>query len=290
MNSETKPIPPRKAISKRLPLILTVAVHLALLAALFFSVQWKNPKEVAMQVEVFGGGAMDLEAPEVVATPEIKPVEKALEIAPPKIEADITVKEEQDKLNQKMKENKERLDKEKRDKEEARKASEKARLEKLEKDKEQAKQSIKPPAKSTRNFDSEIDNALKKSPTGVDGSKGNVAASTRKTNIDSFATEAGNELGSAAKKSYGDKLANTIRNNIVLPPNIVGNPEITVKIRMGANYQILKIDIIKSSGNAALDQALENAILKSQPLPKVEAPLTFNDVRETTFIYTPNEK
>lgn len=70
----------------------------------------------------------------------------------------------------------------------------------------------------------------------------------------------------AARKAGEDKyraaLSGKIRGNIVLPPSIKGNPEAVFKITQLPSGEIIDVKIIKSSGNKALDEAIERAIRK----------------------------
>lgn len=79
------------------------------------------------------------------------------------------------------------------------------------------------------------------------------------------------QAASARNKAMADylgRIRGKIRGNIVLPPDIKGNPEAEFNITQLPTGQIVNVRRKKSSGNAALDIAIERAILKSNPLPK----------------------
>jgi len=65
-----------------------------------------------------------------------------------------------------------------------------------------------------------------------------------------------------------DKVRGKIRGNIALPPGIQGNPEAEFEVTQLPSGDILDVKIRRSSGNAALDAAVERAIRRSSPLPK----------------------
>jgi colicin import membrane protein len=65
-----------------------------------------------------------------------------------------------------------------------------------------------------------------------------------------------------------DKVRLKIRNNIVLPLNISGNPEAIFDVVQLPTGEVLSAKLRKSSGNGALDSAIERAILKASPLPR----------------------
>lgn len=68
-------------------------------------------------------------------------------------------------------------------------------------------------------------------------------------------------------RSYLSKMKSKIRTNIVLPPGIEGNPISTFRITQLPSGEIISVQILKSSGNTQLDEAVEKAIRKSSPLP-----------------------
>jgi colicin import membrane protein len=67
---------------------------------------------------------------------------------------------------------------------------------------------------------------------------------------------------------WADKVRLKIRNNIVLPPDINGNPEAIFDVVQLPTGEVLSAKLRKSSGHGALDNAIERAILKASPLPK----------------------
>lgn len=69
---------------------------------------------------------------------------------------------------------------------------------------------------------------------------------------------------------YLGRIRGKIRGNIVLPPDIKGNPEAVFEVTQLPSGEVISVKVKKSSGNPALDAAVERAILKSSPLPKPE--------------------
>ena len=81
------------------------------------------------------------------------------------------------------------------------------------------------------------------------------------------------QAASARSKAVADylgRIRGKIRGNIVLPPEIKGNPEALFDITQLPGGEIMAVRLKRSSGHAALDAAIERAILKSSPLPKPE--------------------
>ncbi len=58
-----------------------------------------------------------------------------------------------------------------------------------------------------------------------------------------------------------------ISGRIVVPPNVVGNPEVRFKVVLLPGGEVLSANLKKTSGNPAYDAAVERAINAAQPLP-----------------------
>lgn len=293
-------------------LALSAAVHAALIAALFFGVQWKNEQPGGTPVDVyFGNPAASLPPPpqpvpqpEPAPVPEQKPLPKPepKAVDTPKIDPQIAIKDkERREKEEKEKLEKERLEKEKAEKlkkqkleEEQKQKEEKARKEEEEKKKREQKEKdarratelakeVERDLKNAqqqrsseiaRGYHSELDAELKGlrgspngSPTGTSsGTKGSAGSSS-----------------SRGKDAYGEKIKIKIRGYIVLPPGIQGNPEAIFKVTQLPSGEIIDIKLSKSSGNKALDDAIERAIKKSDPLPLPDQPSLFERVLELKY-------
>jgi len=73
-----------------------------------------------------------------------------------------------------------------------------------------------------------------------------------------------------------DRIRAKIRGNIVLPPELKGNPEAMVLVTQLPSGDVLDAKLVISSGNTAYDDAVIRAILKSSPLPKPDTPGLFS--------------
>lgn len=71
-----------------------------------------------------------------------------------------------------------------------------------------------------------------------------------------------------ARADYLARIRGKIRGNIVLPPEIEGNPEAEFEVIQLPSGEVMRVRLARSSGNPALDSAIERAILKSNPLPQ----------------------
>ncbi len=98
------------------------------------------------------------------------------------------------------------------------------------------------------------------------------------------------QLSAARNKAIADylgRIRGKIRGNIVLPPDIKGNPEAVFEVTQLPSGEVINVKLKKSSGHPTLDAAVERAILKSSPLPKPEQGDVFD--RLLNIPYRPRE-
>ena len=86
---------------------------------------------------------------------------------------------------------------------------------------------------------------------------------------------------------YIDKIRTKIKSHIIPPSEIKGNPEVVFTIVQLPTREVFSVRLVKSSGNALLDSAVERAILKSSPLPKPDRPEQW--LREFNISFRPLE-
>ncbi|MFY9317164.1 MAG: energy transducer TonB, partial [Burkholderiales bacterium] len=100
-----------------------------------------------------------------------------------------------------------------------------------------------------------------------------------------LAAREASSASSKAQAAWIDKVRLKIKGNIVLPPDIKGNPEAVFSVVQLPTGEVLSVKLRKSSGVAALDAAIERAVLKSSPLPKPDS--GFTPPREFELRYKP---
>jgi colicin import membrane protein len=76
-----------------------------------------------------------------------------------------------------------------------------------------------------------------------------------------------------------------VKGNVVLPPDIPGNPEAVFDVVQLPTGEIIDVQLRKSSGVRAYDEAVQRAIVKSSPLPKPESAELFR--RSLTLKFRP---
>jgi len=86
-----------------------------------------------------------------------------------------------------------------------------------------------------------------------------------------------------SKADWVDKIRAKIRSNIVLPPDLQGNPEAQFLVVLLPTGEVLTRKLTKSSGHHGYDEAVERAILKSSPLPKPDRAEIFERELRLTF-------
>ena len=288
--------PPETDQSNTTALVLSALVHLLLIGALFFGVQWKDqaPSSVAVEVWRAAPAPTAVAKPEPVAEPkpepkpeskpepkpEPKPAPKA-EPAPT-IKPDIAIKDEKKK--------KEETKKPEPVKEEPKKPEPKKEEPKKEEPKkpEPKKEEPKKPEPDRRaSLDDELKRELKQTQQQAQQQKASQDARARAEAEANLLGQLKGEQASAGRSrglaDYASKVRGKIRGNIVLPPGIHGNPEAIFEVTQLPSGEVLSVKVRKSSGNQTLDAAIERAILKSSPLPKPDDSSLFERVLKIPY-------
>jgi colicin import membrane protein len=101
----------------------------------------------------------------------------------------------------------------------------------------------------------------------------------RKADAERTATAARNK----ALADYINRIRIKVKQNWILPQDVQGNPEAVFDVVQLPTGEVLSVRVSRSSGNPALDAAIERAILKSSPLPLPEPRTLFNRQLKLTF-------
>ncbi len=78
---------------------------------------------------------------------------------------------------------------------------------------------------------------------------------------------------------YKARILAKIRRNIIMPPDLPGNPVVEFNVTLLPGGDILDVKLSRSSGFAAFDSAVERAIYLSKPLPLPPDPAMFPQFR-----------
>lgn len=88
---------------------------------------------------------------------------------------------------------------------------------------------------------------------------------------------------SKTRADWVDRIRAKIRGNIVLPPDLQGNPEAQFLVVQLPTGEVLSSKLVKTSGHRGYDEAVERAILKSSPLPRPDKAEIFERELRLTF-------
>jgi colicin import membrane protein len=91
----------------------------------------------------------------------------------------------------------------------------------------------------------------------------------------------------APDAGYIDKIRTKIRNYVLVPSDIKGNPEAVFDVVQIPSGDVIDVKLVKSSGYQLYDDAVERAIRKASPLPKPDRPEQFQ--RELRLKFKPQE-
>ncbi len=232
--------------------VLAAAVHLALLAVLVFGVRWQSRPPEAVSVELWEPPppAPVVESPKPVPTPEPPPVVVKPEAVKP--EPVIPKPEIVEKKAPPPK------------------------------PKPVPKAEPKPVPKAEP-FKPRVDQTQKRIREELAREQASLAIDRERQHIkDQLARDAA-AMQKRDYDAYAGRIKAKIRGNIVLPPDLKGNPEAIFDVVQLPTGEVLSVKLRKSSGHAGYDLAVERAVLKSSPLPRPDRPELFQRALELRF-------
>jgi colicin import membrane protein len=244
--------PPTPGLLRALGLALLA--HGALVVVLTVGVQWRHTSPpVTAEAELWAAVPEQAAPPEATPPPVVAPPEPTPPIArpepPPPVqtkEVDIATAKEKVRL-----EKQKQIEREKLEQEALR--QEKLKAEKLKKDKEKDKVAQALEAKKLEEIRRKnIQDMLAKAGNGPEGSTGSAAQSK------------------GPSPEYEGRIKALLRRNTTYVDTIVGNPTAEVEVRSSPDGTILSRKLVKSSGVKSWDEAVLNAIDKTEVLPRNE--------------------
>jgi colicin import membrane protein len=251
---------PGWSVGKWIAAILAVAVHLAFVVFLIVSVNWQNHEAEPVSVELYAPPTEAAPAPQP-PKPEPEPPKPAPEPPkpppeppkpapkaepPPPTKAEIALKEKQEKERKKEQADRERKEKERVD---------------AEKKKVEEKRLAEVRERQAREADALKAQAQREQATVADAAK------------------------ARANADYIRRIQAKVKGNVVVPPEIAGNPEAIFDVVQLPTGEIIDAQLRKSSGNRAYDEAVQRAIIKASPLPRPDSPDLFQ--RNLTLKFRP---
>ena len=266
---------------------LALLVHFLLMVALTAGIQWKQDNSLSVEAELWAAIPMAA-APKPVevepSPPPAPPPPAPKEVVKPppaptsNVDADIALAKRKKQLEEEQKKQEaleaERLKRELLKKEEEKKAKlkEKEQKEKAIKEKELKEKEKKEKERKEKELK---DKEAKKLQEQKDAKK---IEALRQENMKRIAGMAGatgdeNATGTAQRAagpsdSYGGRIRARIKPNITFTEDVASNASADVEVRCAPDGTIVGKKLIKSSGNAAWDNAVLKAIDKTEILPR----------------------
>jgi len=268
--------------------LLALAVHSAFIAVLVFSVRWQNRPPEPVTAELYAPPTKTpvAEAPEpppIAPKAEPPPEPKAdarPEPAPeppppvakpePKVErpdpraAEIALKAKQEEARKKR-EAQEREKKEAEKKDAEKRAADKKKA-------EEQKQLAAARERQTREAE-----ALR-----AQAEREKAVRDTQQRALDAEAA-----ARARAEADYIRRIQAKVKGNVILPPDLAGNPEAIFDVVQLPTGEIIDAVLKKSSGVRAYDDAVQRAIVKSSPLPRPDRSDLFQ--RTLTLKFRPQD-
>jgi colicin import membrane protein len=242
---------------------LAIIAHMLLVAALTWGVRWKRDAVIVTAEAELWSAVPQAAAPKLVEAPPPPPPEPVVKAAPPPVvapklpDADIALERDKQRLIQEKQEAKEKADKIEKAREAQQAKEDKAQKALDDKKKAQEKLAADKQAADAEAKKSEIQRQENiKRMAGLAGATGSATA-----------TGAAPQ-SSGPSPGYAGRIRARIKPNIVFTADIAGNPTATVEVRVSPDGTITSRKLLKSSGNAAWDEAVLKAVDKTEVLPR----------------------
>lgn len=262
--------------------VLAVLAHLLLVLALMQGLHWtREAQQDAVEAELWSSVPQQA-APKPVPTPPAPPPPPPQPVAkppppPPVVNRDAEIALERDR-QQKALEAKQRQE------DLARQRAERAKLEAQKKREQELAQQRADELAQKKLQEQKVADAKRKEAEEKkrkqqerEQREAKLREDLRKETMARLAADAGtgapNATGNAARSagpsgSWAGKVQARVRPNIVFTDDVSGNPEATVRVRLGPGGMILgKPVLVKSSGSKAWDDAVVRALERTESLP-----------------------
>ena len=115
-----------------------------------------------------------------------------------------------------------------------------------------------------------------------------AAAQQRRSELES--QQAQDAAASGLADDYRARISAKIRQRVILPPDMKGNPQAIYEVSLLPGGQVTQVHLLQSSGVLTYDAAVERAIMAAQPLPVPEDPELFHATFKNFFLsFRPKE-
>lgn len=283
-------------------LALAIAVHVAFIAVLVFSLRWQNREAAPVTVELYAPPPKVAvaettaepapvpppkpePAPEPAPPPKAEPKPEPRPVPPPRPEP--PPKKALPKPEPKVEKPDPRaadIAQKARREEDERKKREQAEREKKDREKKEAE--AKEAERKKRETEQRVAEARERQSREAAALRAQ-AEREQAARAQQQKAEAEAAARSRAEADYVRRIQSKVRGNVVLPPDIPGNPEAIFDVVQLPTGEIIDAVLRKSSGVRAYDDAVQRAIVKSSPLPRPDRPELFQ--RTLTLKFRPQD-
>ena len=292
MRKSDRPRTPREVTGKWLALALAVLVQVAFVAVLVVSVRWQNRKPEPVTAELYAPPARSTatEAPPQPAPPP-QPVpqpvpQPAPQPAPAKPPAVVPPEPKVEKPDTRAAD----IALKARAEEERRKKAEALRREEEAKSRAQQEAMERQKADEKKKLDAKQAEARARQQKETEAMRAQAERETESRATADRDAQARAQQATQRAKAEADWIRSIqakVRGNVIVPPDMAGNPEAIFEVVQLPTGEIIDVQLRKSSGVRAYDDAVQRAILKSSPLPRPERTDLF--ARSLTLKFRPTD-
>jgi colicin import membrane protein len=289
--SSDRPRAPARVKGRWPALALAIAVNLAFVSVLVFSIRWQSRQPAAVTAELYAPPTKAAVAPPPTPAPEPPPKAEPPPLPrpepapppPPKLEPPKALPKIEPKAEPPDPQAAEIARRAKAEQE--RKAREAAEREKREREKKEAEK---------REAERKRQEEQKRLAEARERQAREAAEMTAQAERERAVREAQRKASEAeaaartrAEADYIRRIQSKVKGNVILPPDMSGNPEAIFEVVQLPTGEIIDAVLKKSSGVRAYDEAVQRAIQKSSPLPRPERPELFQ--RTLTLKFRPQD-
>jgi colicin import membrane protein len=283
---DESPRRPARDRSRWPALLLAVAVHAAFLAVLIFAIRWQNRQPEPVTAELYAPPSAvpapptaqeTPAAPKPEPQPEPAPVPAPKPPPPPPVTKPEPAIEKPDSkaaaIALKAKQEEQRR---------VRDAAEKEMRERAKQEAEKREADRKKLDEQRRLAESRVRQEREAQDLKLQAEREKAARMAQQK-----AADAAMVSRDRAEADYVRRIQAKVRGNVILPPDIAGNPEAIFDVVQLPTGEIIDATLRKSSGVRAYDDAVQRAIMKSSPLPRADPPDLFQ--RTLTLKFRPQD-
>jgi colicin import membrane protein len=277
-----RPRKPRKVTGKWLALALAVLVQLAFVAVLVFSVRWQNRKPEPVTAELYAPTTKTTvtesppqpppqPAPQPVPQPAPQPPPQP---APAKLPTEALPAPKVEKPDARAADIALRA----RAEEERRKKAEALRREEEAKSRAQQDALERQKVDEKKKLDAKLAEARARQQKETEAMRAQAERETESRATADRDAQARAQQATQRAKAEADwirSIQSKVRGNVIVPSDMTGNPEAIFEVVQLPTGEIIDVQLRKSSGVRAYDDAVQRAIIKSSPLPRPERPDLF---------------